>query len=308
MRLLRAMKLRGKVPVLAGLAVVGAVLAAELWLLHTGLPEQKAVRPQSLPAVPAAPGLAAIALAGSDEAFSNNLGVTFASKGHYEEAIVAFQRAVSANPNYLPGHKNLLAACVETKRWPEALKAALKAEELHPLSPDLKLPAPPRDEAKLKALKEEKDFLSNLARAYLENSNLNEAELRYKLYLALFPHDLRAMNGLGEVAFRSGEHERALEVFARSLMLYGDQPEVAGRLEEMAKDGPLFAAKARAVLETYLEPKERRPGYQLPGRGAAVPRVELTVPGPAPVVELPRAPVPLVDEPGERTPRPRADY
>ena len=46
-----------------------------------------------------------------EESIANNMGVDFASRGEYEKAIGHFEIAVEANASYLPGHKNLLAAC-----------------------------------------------------------------------------------------------------------------------------------------------------------------------------------------------------
>ena len=45
------------------------------------------------------------------------LGVRYAARGAYDQAIAHFRIAVSHNEEYLPGYKNLLAACVETSRW-----------------------------------------------------------------------------------------------------------------------------------------------------------------------------------------------
>ncbi|MHC4788276.1 MAG: tetratricopeptide repeat protein [Planctomycetota bacterium] len=65
-----------------------------------------------------------------------------AAAGRYEEAIPHFRFAVERDADYLPGWKNLLAACVEAGRWKEALEAAEKAEELHPLGAQVRRRTP----------------------------------------------------------------------------------------------------------------------------------------------------------------------
>jgi hypothetical protein len=65
--------------------------------------------------------LAEFALA--PEANANNIGVRLASEGKLAQAIESFRYALRTDPGYLPGHKNLLAALVESGRWPEALGA-----------------------------------------------------------------------------------------------------------------------------------------------------------------------------------------
>jgi tetratricopeptide (TPR) repeat protein len=233
-------------------------------------------------------------LTGPEETRANNLGVELAAAGRHEEAIPFFERAVTENPDYLPGHKNLLAACVETERWEQALASALKVEELHPLEADLRLPVPPKYEEKLAGLRKERDLIANLGRAHLENGRLDEAEARFRLLLALIPGDLRALNGLGEAAFRREAWDEALRLFALSLRAYGDQPGVVARLNGIAGEGPGLAGKVQWVLASYLEPKEGRPAMpELPGPPPVLtPGPALPIPDPEPVVRLPRAPVP----------------
>jgi tetratricopeptide (TPR) repeat protein len=69
----------------------------------------------------------------SPEANANNIGVQLASEGKFDQAIQSFRYALRTDPEYVPGHKNLLAALVESERWPEALAAARDAEAVHPL-------------------------------------------------------------------------------------------------------------------------------------------------------------------------------
>jgi hypothetical protein len=76
-------------------------------------------------------GLAELSLA--PEANANNIGVRLASEGKLKQAIESFRYALQQDRDYLPGHKNLLAALVESRRWVEALAAAREAEAVHPL-------------------------------------------------------------------------------------------------------------------------------------------------------------------------------
>jgi len=98
--------------------------------------------PNQQPADSASPGRPLV-LNPTQEAMANNTGVSYAARGEYDKAIRHFRMAVSQKDDYLPGWKNLLAALVEAERWPEALQAAEKAEELHPLRLELRSENPP---------------------------------------------------------------------------------------------------------------------------------------------------------------------
>jgi len=132
-----AARLTASVVILAGAA------ALALWIWRAGAPRENGGRSNPLPRSdrPLSVGLAT--LTGPEETRANNLGVELATAGRHEEAMPYFEHAVSESPDYLPGHKNLLAACVETGRWEEALVSALRVEELHPLKAELRLPVPP---------------------------------------------------------------------------------------------------------------------------------------------------------------------
>jgi tetratricopeptide (TPR) repeat protein len=71
---------------------------------------------------------------GLPESNLNNAGVQYAARGGYDAAIREFQPATEYRPDYLPGHKNLLAAYMQTEEWREALGPDRMAEELHPLA------------------------------------------------------------------------------------------------------------------------------------------------------------------------------
>jgi tetratricopeptide (TPR) repeat protein len=171
--------------------------------------------------------LAELALA--PEANANNIGVRLASEGKLDQAIESFRNVLQRDPDYLPGHKNQLAALIESRRWPEALAAAREAEAVHPLGKYLKAevrrqkpevgsatadPEPggeaasglkpaarvrvPEDPKVRAALYEERDFIANCARAYLENGFLDEAEALYVFHVQLCPNEVKGYNGLAE--------------------------------------------------------------------------------------------------------------
>ncbi len=266
--------------ILGSVAILGAGIAVSAWIWHVGAPEGRTASDAPPPAQAEQFHIVPSPLA-PPEAVANNLGVSYAIKGAHDRAIAHFELAISHSEDYLPGHKNLLAACVETERWDEALKAAQKAEALHPLSGELKAEYPPEAHSassgqapsnggdadlseaqkKRKALSEDKDFIANLGRAYLENGKLERARRRYGLYVRLFPQEVHGFNGLGEVAFRQEDYETALRLFSLSLRLYGDQPDVVSRLTEIQEEDEELAGKVQWVLANYLEPKDKRPGW-----------------------------------------------
>jgi len=232
----------------------------------------------------------------SEEGIANNSGVRCATQGHYEEAIIHFREAVSLNESYLPGYKNLLAACIELQRWQEAREAAVTAEELHPLAVEIGRERPPEDQEKRRMLRADRDFIANLGKAYLETGDLEKAEKRYGLQLHLFPMDLRGLNGLAEVAFRQRDYERAVQLFAQSLKLYGRQPEVKARLEEVKEQAPELADRVRWVLESYADAARATPSRQ-PWTPPGWPEYGPVVPSPVPAVPRPKSPIPEVEQP-----------
>ena len=240
--------------------------ALAVWLYIQG---SRAAQNTSLPSAETADQeLSGIPAWAPEESIANNMGVDFASRGEYEKAIGHFEIAVEANESYLPGHKNLLAAYVETERWGKARGAAEKAEELHPLSEHLQRARPPEDEEIAKELRQESDCIANLGRAYLETGDMALAEDRFTLHLRLRPNELKGYNGLAETAARKGDAERAVQLYAQSLRLYWKQPEVVERLKVLAQDSPELSAKVDWVLRTYAQgdgQDMRPPGIPRPG-------------------------------------------
>ena len=136
-------------------------------------------------------------------------------------------------------------------------------------------------------LREDRGFIANLGRAYLETGELTKAATRFMLVLRLAPNELEGYNGLAEVSFRQGDYERALQLFGQSLKLYGDQPEVVSRLREIAQESEELEGKAQWALANYAHR----------GAGPLVGRVPdpLGIPDPrgaAPTVPVPGIPIP----------------
>jgi tetratricopeptide (TPR) repeat protein len=304
------MQLRDRVRIVASVSILGIGVALVLLTWYWGAPEEQATARERLPTSNLPTGAALALAAGPPEAVANNVGVGYAADGHYEEAIGHFTFAVTRNPDYLPGHKNLLAACVETGRWEEALRAARKTEERHPLTKAVRRERPPADEHARQALGQEKDLIANLSRTYLENGEWVLAERRYMLFLRLFPNDLRGWNGLAEVALRQEDYEKALQLFAQSMKLYGDQPEVLSRLTTIQEKSPELAGKVQWVLANYLEPKSERPAARtLPGLEVQEPQfpgVDGVAWPAAPAIPDPMADVttPSVSDPMAGVPKP----
>ncbi len=279
----------------AALALLAAALVLTFWLLNSGRARPEA-SPTVTPPPPERPMGAALAMVhGSGESLLNNLGVEHAAAGRYSEAITHFREAVSLDADYLPGWRNLLAVCVEAGRWAEAREAAERLEKLHPLAEHLRSAEPPEDEGAAASLRKENDLIANLGRAYLESGKLDRAWTRFRLLVGLAPNDLRGFNGLGDVALKRGLHEEALRLYARSLSMYGDQPEVAARLAEVAEVSPELAAKVEWALAQYAEPRPVRSSGPAPAQRRPIQELGLPLRDPEPVVRLPKAPVPEVD-------------
>ena len=278
----------------AALAAFG-LLGLALLLQHTASEElaqakRGEVNRSSLHAVP-------------PEAGANNNGVYYASKGQYDEAIGSFRSALEFRKDYLPAYKNLLAACVETKRWTEARQVAEKAEELCPMSALIRREALPEDPEKEKQLREDRGFIANLGRAYLETGELSKAASRFTLFLRLAPTELEGYNGLGETALRQGDCEKALRLFGQSLKLYGDQPEITAKLSDIAKKSTDLAGKAQWVLANYVQRGPGPAAGPCGGGPAGVPPEPVPMPRGA---QLPQAPLPGQEIPGPQVPVPES--
>ncbi|MFW6189733.1 MAG: tetratricopeptide repeat protein, partial [Planctomycetota bacterium] len=90
--------------------------------------------------------------------------------------------------------------------------------------------------------------------------------------LRLFPNELSGYNGLAELAFERGRQEKALRLWAQSLRLYGDQPEVVRRVKQVAEKSDELGGKAEWVISEYAHRRARRPGpgqdpWEPPGGG-----------------------------------------
>ena len=124
-------------------ALLAAIIAGGLYGYHVWLPRRIATSEPNEPLAGSPSSGRPLLLNPTEEAMANNTGVSYAARGEYDRAITQFHMAVSHKDDYLPGWKNLLAALVEAERWPEALQAAEKAEELHPLRLELRSENPP---------------------------------------------------------------------------------------------------------------------------------------------------------------------
>jgi len=66
----------------------------------------------------------------------NKMGIAQLNKGHYEEAIHEFQKAIEMDPGYVKAHVNLGITLYGAERRDEAAKALGKAIELEPDQPN----------------------------------------------------------------------------------------------------------------------------------------------------------------------------
>ena len=172
-----------------------------------------------------------------------------------------------------------------------------QAKGLYPLSEALQKHLLPEDDNKVGHLREDRGFIANLGRAYLETGDLSKAQNRYMLFLRLAPNELEGYNGLGETAFRQDDYEKAPRLFGHSLQFYGDQPQTAGRICEIAKKSDDLAGKAQWVLANYAQRGQKPAIGSLPNMpGSTVPEPPRATPG----VQFPRVPTP-----GPRVPVPQ---
>jgi len=184
-----------------------------------------------LPLMPAPSPLAsAVALA--------DAGHAFAHEKKWTEAIAAFERALTLNPN-MGIACGALAFCYEKReRFTDAIEAYSKATELLPDSLALAF---------------------NLANVLRTEGRLADAETSYRRALSLDPSHVLSLGNLGLTLHSLGRPDEAIACYARALEIRPDYAEAINNL------GSAYVAKNQigTALEAYraallLDPSNRR--------------------------------------------------
>jgi tetratricopeptide (TPR) repeat protein len=126
----------------------------------------------------------------------NDLGVAYAKKGFWDQAIKEFNKAIELNPNFGPAHTNLGVAYGEKGLVDKAMMEHKLATELNPKDGEAHV---------------------NLGYSYLDKGLIDKAIAEYKLALKLNPSLIFACDGLGNAYALKGLLNKAISWFKRAV-------------------------------------------------------------------------------------------
>ncbi len=151
----------------------------------------------------------------------------------FEAELRALREAVEANPDDIDVRRRLIIALRESRYAEEALLHAEKVAELRP----------------------NKRNLLDLAVAYSSVLREPEAERIYNRLLARAPDSPVALHNLGNIVFKRGETERAVELYERAIAAHPDYLAAHFHLA----DGLVRAGRFREAYRTYEHVLELEP-------------------------------------------------
>ena len=131
----------------------------------------------------------------------NNMGIILKDKGNLEEAIEAYNKALSIKPDFAEAYYNLGDALQEQGKLEVAIEAYHKALMI---KPDLA-----------------KDY-NNMGNILKNQENLEEAIEAYNKALSIKPDFAEAYSNMGNALQEQGNLEEAMEAYAKSLTIKPD--------------------------------------------------------------------------------------
>jgi len=142
----------------------------------------------------------------------NNLGIAYAGKGMYEEAIDNYIKAIEIKPNYVDAHYNLGNALYKVKYYDAAIEQYVITIEMYP---------------------EHQKAHNNLGYIYAEMGVFDNAILEYNKAIELNPYYITAYVNLGEALMRTGKINEAEVVYRKILDINSNVNVANDRLNEI---------------------------------------------------------------------------
>jgi Tfp pilus assembly protein PilF len=159
----------------------------------------------------------ALAIAGEDKEWLNDVASACAEYGLNEASATYFRRALAQDPGYQLALRNLARVYMRTGRCEQAIPLLEKSLKAHP-----------NDVAAYWLL----------SRCLLRVGRVDAAIARLETVMALTPYDPRLFRQLGMYYWkRKQDPVRAQELFARSLSLDPDQPDVMAAVDTLGRAG-----------------------------------------------------------------------
>jgi tetratricopeptide (TPR) repeat protein len=194
----------------------------------------------------------------------NILGISAVQNGTLDEALIAFNKSISLEPNYVETYNNLGNVLREKKMLEESIKAFKKAIALKPDYADAysNMSATFRDQGKLDyaidACKKAIIFKPNNALAYnnmgsilKDQIKLNEAVKAYQKAIVFKPDYADAYSNMG-VAFKDlGKLDNALEAYKKAISLRPNfasyHNNIGNTLKDLGNLGEAIQAYEKAI-------------------------------------------------------------
>ena len=164
----------------------------------------------------------------------NSLGVALSEKGHVDEAMEQFRKAIEINPTFVDAHNNLGNALLQTGQVDAAMAEYQSALEIDP------------DNA---------NAHNNLGWAYLQKRRINEAMEECRKALKINP-DFASAHGNLAIAFSlQGQADDAIAEFQEALRINPNDPKIHYNLGNVyLQKGQLDSATAEFQAALALNP------------------------------------------------------
>ena len=179
----------------------------------------------------------------------NNLGVALADKGHYNDAIEQYQKALQINPYYPNALANLGLTLAKQGKIEEGVTQLLKALQVKPQDYEtlsnlgVALLMQEREEEAIKYLSEALRINPHFAKAHnnlgvvrRRQSRFQEAMDHFSAALQLDPYYAEAHNNLGVTLANQGRYEEAIAQFSAALKIDPGYAKARHNLEKSQKD------------------------------------------------------------------------
>jgi len=196
------------------------------------------------------------------------LGVTWATLGRLDQAIVHFQQAIDAKPDYPEAHFNLGIALGQLGKIDEQIAHFRQAIQLTPDRPEVYslLGIALMNQAQLneaascfmQALELRPDFLEvhqNLGMVFEKQGKFDQAIECFERALQLNPNLIEPLNSLGHAYQKSGQPDTAIECFKRLLAVNPNYAEAYLNLGNALKD----QAQMEAAIACYRRAVDLQP-------------------------------------------------
>ncbi|MCH7985996.1 MAG: tetratricopeptide repeat protein [Acidobacteria bacterium] len=171
-----------------------------------------------------------------------NLGVGLANKGQFDDAIVAYNKALQIKPDFPKALNNLGIALARKGQFDEAIAALNKALQIKPDFPEA---------------------LNNLGIALARKGQLDEAIAAYNKALQLRPDSVEALNSLGNALANKGQLDDAIAAYNKALQFMPNHASLHYNLGlALRKAGKEEEARRAFAKAQQLDPKFKPPDPQ----------------------------------------------